>query len=81
MTEWLTLSRALPVTEQQGCLPSAAVEAEACAAAAAEPPTPPGGSGWSEAICAPRGLMGQVFRWLDIFRNRFHDPNLCISLI
>ena len=28
-----------------------------------------------EALCAPGNLVGQVFRQLDIFRNRFYDPN------
>ena len=41
--------------------------------------TPWGSSGWSEALCAPGNLVGQLFRWLGIFRNWFHDPNPCIS--
>ena len=32
-----------------------------------------------EALCAPKKLVEQVFRKLDIFRNCFHDPNPCIS--
>jgi len=31
------------------------------------------------ALSAPEKLMEQVFRWVDIFRNWFHDPNLCIA--
>ena len=36
-------------------------------------------AGWSEVLCAPWNLMGQVFRWLDAFRNRFYDLSPCIS--
>ena len=36
--------------------------------------TPWGSSGWRQALCAPANLVGQVFRQLDIFRNRFYDP-------
>ena len=43
------------------------------------PSTTPDGTGWSEAFCAPGNLVGQVFRQLDVFRNRFYDPNPCIS--
>ena len=35
--------------------------------------------GWSEALSAPGNLVGQVFRELDVFRNRFYDLNLLIS--
>ena len=40
---------------------------------------PWGSSGWSEALCAPGNLVGQVFRELDVFSNRFYDLNPCIS--
>ena len=40
---------------------------------------PWGSSGWREALCAPGNLVGQVCRWLDVFRNRFYDLNPCIS--
>ena len=33
----------------------------------------------SEALCAPEKLVEQIFIYLDIFRNWFHDPNACIS--
>ena len=33
----------------------------------------------SEALCAPGKLVELVFRWFDIFRNWFHDPNPFIS--
>ena len=39
---------------------------------------PSGNSGWSEGLSAPGNLVGQVFRWLDAFRNRFYDLNPCI---
>ena len=34
----------------------------------------------SVAFCAPGNLVGQVFTWLDAFRNKFYDLNPCISL-
>ena len=40
---------------------------------------PWGSSGWSEALCASGNLVGQVFRQLDVFRNRFYYLNPCIS--
>ena len=38
----------------------------------------------NEALCALRGRRGrglaeQVFRYLDIFRKRFYEPNSCVS--
>ena len=59
------------MTEQQRPLPSASMETEPHAAIAADLQQPLRESGWSEALCAPGNLVGQVFRWLDIFRNRF----------
>ena len=81
MAEWLTLSRALPVTEQRGRLPSAPWRSKPVLLRLLNLQRHLKESGCSETICAPWDLMGQVFRWLDIFRNRFHDPNLCISSI
>ena len=40
-----------------------------------------GSSGWGEALCAPENLEGQVFRQLDVLRNRFYDLNPCISYL
>ena len=44
------------------------------------PSTTGGSLGWSEALCAPGNLVGQVFRQLDIYRNWFHDSISSISL-
>ena len=38
-----------------------------------------GSSVCSVAFCAPGKLVGQVFTWLDAFRNKFYDLNPCIS--
>ena len=40
---------------------------------------PWGSSRWREALCDPGNLVGQVFRELDAFRNRFYDLHPCIS--
>ena len=67
--------RASPTTEQQGHLPTASAETEPCAAELLTFNTHWGSSGWREALCAPGNLVAQVFGLLDIFRNRFYDPN------
>ena len=36
--------------------------------------------GEKEALRAPGKLVEQVFRWLDLFRVRFHDPDPCAVL-
>ena len=41
------------------------METEPQAAIAAGLQQPLRESGWSEALCAPGNLVGQVFRWLD----------------
>ena len=53
------------------------MEIEPHAAAA----TPEGVQGRGEALCAPENLEGQVFRQLDVLRNRFYDLNPCISYL
>ena len=70
------LPRALPVTDQQGCLPSASMEMESHAI---DHQHPLGSAGLSEALCAPGNLVGQVFRQLDVFRSRCYDLSPCIS--
>ena len=72
-TNW-HLPRALPATEQ-GHLPSAFVETEPCAALAVDLQQPLREFRGAWGLCAPGNLVGQVFRQLDIFRNRFYDPN------
>ena len=71
-TNW-HLPRALPTTEQQRHLPAASMEREPHAELLTFS-NPCGGSGKSEALCAPGGLVGQ-----DVFRNRFYDRNPYIS--
>ena len=63
--KWTTnwhLARALPRTEQQMYLPSASREIELHAGIAGDFNNPWGSSGWSEALCAPGNVVGQVFR-------------------
>ena len=67
-TNW-HLPKALPVTEQQGRLPSASAEIEPYVAAAVDLQHLLGSSGRTEALCVPGNLVGQVFRELDIFRD------------
>ena len=65
------LPRALPATEQQGHLPSASTETEACAAADTRlqpQPLPEGVQGGGRRS-APGNLVEQVFRELNTFRN------------
>ena len=70
----------LPVTEQRGHLPSASAETEPCATAAVDLQHPLRKFRVENgALNAPEKLMEQVFIWLDIFRNWFHDPDLCIT--
>ena len=73
------LPRALPRTERQRRLPSASMEIESHTAIAVDLQQPLREFRWTEAPCAPRNLVGQVFRYLDVFRNRFYDLNPCIS--
>lgn len=73
------LPRALPTTEQQRRLPSACRRLSPTLLQLSTFNTPWGSSGWREALCAPGNLVGQVFRLLEVFRNRFYDLNPCIS--
>ena len=66
------------MSEQQRHLPSASTAIELHAAIAVGLQYPWGNSEWSEAVCAPGNLVGQVFRQLDAFRNRFYYLNPCI---
>ena len=66
-TNW-HLPRALPMTEEQRHLPHASTEIESHAAIAIDLQQSWGSSGWSEALCAPRNLVVQVFKQLDIFQ-------------
>ena len=59
---------------EQGRLPSASVETEPCTAAPVDLRHPLREFRVETALCAPANLVGQVFRQLDIFRNRFYDP-------
>ena len=72
-TNW-HLPRSLPTTEQQCHLPSASMEIEPYIDIAVEFQKPLREFRWSEVLCAPGNLMGQ----LDVFRNRFYDLNPCI---
>ena len=67
------LPRSLPVTKQQGHLPSASAEVEPCAAAAVDLQLPLREFRAEWGTLCSRNLMGQVFRWLDAVRNWFHD--------
>ena len=42
--------------------------------------SPERSSGWTVRNSAPGKLVEQVFRWLDIFRNWFHDPILAFFI-
>ena len=50
------------MTEQQRHLPSTSTEIKTQAAIAVDPKHLLRSAGWSEALCAPGNLAGQVFR-------------------
>ena len=77
-TNW-HLPRALPISEQQRHFPSASMETEPHVLQLLTFNNPQGSSGWIEALCGPGNLEGQVFRSLDVFRNRYYDLNPSIS--
>ena len=60
-------------------LPSASMETELQAAIAVDLQQPLREFRVKWALCPPGNLVGQVFRVLDVFRNRFYDLNPCIS--
>ena len=62
------------MTEQRH-LPSASAENAPYAAIAVDLQQPRGSSGWSEALCAPGNLVGQVFRELDFFFQFQFSPH------
>ena len=67
------------MTEQQMHLPSASMEIEPHAAIPVDLQQSLREFRMEWALCALGNLVGQVFRQLDVFRNRFYDLNPCIS--
>ena len=50
-----------------------------CCCSRGPPAAAAGNSGWRLRLSAPGKLVGHGFRWTDVLRSRFRDPNTCIS--